>query len=236
MSNTIPNTNLGTKWFTFYTKVRPWFVCVASIGVIADIIQYPQAYWGKGWALLYFAMSIIHPILSVAVFIKSLGEYDVFVSFVKKVLFYETVNIAYQQSVLQYIKNQFDFSAGLITFIIIFPILFFLWYFLNAKYFNKRLYAETDEYTEESQARITECTNCGYRDENFFYACPKCGQYTKRYVHPDRETDSQTDKIRFCRKCGVKLLDNSRFCSNCGTQIIEQTDICSPSQEQRSLD
>ena len=29
------------------------------------------------------------------------------------------------------------------------------------------------------------------------------------------------DQIRFCRKCGEKLIDKSRFCRICGTQVIE---------------
>ena len=29
-------------------------------------------------------------------------------------------------------------------------------------------------------------------------------------------------QIRFCRKCGFRLLDGSRFCSNCGTAIPEE--------------
>ena len=32
------------------------------------------------------------------------------------------------------------------------------------------------------------------------------------------ETD---DQVRFCRKCGEKLIENSRFCRKCGTEIVE---------------
>ena len=28
-----------------------------------------------------------------------------------------------------------------------------------------------------------------------------------------------TEQVRFCRKCGEKLLDNSQFCRKCGTAI-----------------
>lgn len=34
---------------------------------------------------------------------------------------------------------------------------------------------------------------------------------------------TETDKIRFCRKCGAKLIDGSMFCRKCGTEIIEET-------------
>ena len=30
------------------------------------------------------------------------------------------------------------------------------------------------------------------------------------------------DRIRFCRKCGAELLDNSRFCCKCGTGIVKE--------------
>jgi len=31
-------------------------------------------------------------------------------------------------------------------------------------------------------------------------------------------------KIKYCRKCGFKLLDDSQFCSNCGTRIIRENE------------
>lgn len=29
------------------------------------------------------------------------------------------------------------------------------------------------------------------------------------------------DQVRFCGKCGEKLIDNSHFCRKCGTEIVE---------------
>lgn len=37
----------------------------------------------------------------------------------------------------------------------------------------------------------------------------------------DGDTPPQKDKIRFCRKCGEELINNSQFCRKCGTKIIE---------------
>lgn len=30
------------------------------------------------------------------------------------------------------------------------------------------------------------------------------------------------DQIRFCRRCGEKLIDSSRFCRKCGTEIVDE--------------
>ena len=36
------------------------------------------------------------------------------------------------------------------------------------------------------------------------------------------EPVSSVAQIRFCRKCGEKLVENSRFCRKCGTEIIKE--------------
>ncbi len=35
-------------------------------------------------------------------------------------------------------------------------------------------------------------------------------------------TTATANDIRFCRKCGEELLENSQFCGKCGTQIISE--------------
>lgn len=35
-------------------------------------------------------------------------------------------------------------------------------------------------------------------------------------------TIDEINDIRFCRKCGEKLLDRSQFCSKCGTEIVKE--------------
>ena len=50
------------------------------------------------------------------------------------------------------------------------------------------------------------------------------GTYTPSV--PTRVTEQskptiEVDKVRFCRKCGEKLIDSSRFCRKCGTEIVE---------------
>ena len=31
--------------------------------------------------------------------------------------------------------------------------------------------------------------------------------------------------IKFCRKCGFKLIEGSEFCSNCGTKIEKESEL-----------
>lgn len=84
------------------------------------------------------------------------------------------------------------------------------------------------DYLEYDPNRLVECKSCGYRDKNVFTACPRCGQYAKQYVYLNEEPIADTDRIRFCRKCGEKLIDNSRFCRKCGTEIIEESVATTP--------
>lgn len=183
----------GTKWFTFYTKVRPWFACLASLTVITDFFQYVEVYTSYWWMMLYFLGAVAQPVLSIMVFAKSRGDYRAFVPFVKGVLIYETIYMAYSQAVQQYIQNGFDIGIALICGIIILVIAFFVWYRLNIKYFNKRLIKA--EYTP------------GNFDET-----PNNIQYE----------GGEGNKTTFCRKCGNRLLDGSMFCDKCGTEVIEK--------------
>ena len=36
----------------------------------------------------------------------------------------------------------------------------------------------------------------------------------------DQMVTTSVDQIRFCRKCGEKLIDGSRFCRKCGTEVV----------------
>lgn len=41
-------------------------------------------------------------------------------------------------------------------------------------------------------------------------------------VVKEKATAEDVDQVRFCRKCGEKLLDNSQFCRKCGTEIVKE--------------
>ena len=65
--------------------------------------------------------------------------------------------------------------------------------------------------------------NCGRPHHRFETSCV-CGR--SKYDDLDRlETETTpfgADMIRFCRRCGEKLVDNSRFCNKCGTEVIKE--------------
>lgn len=216
------NPTLGTKWFTFYTKVRPWFACFMVFSVISDFVQYPSAYMNNWWLLLYFLAAIAQPILGIIVFIKSSGDYVSLVRFVKGVLLFETINIAYQQGVKHYINNGFDIKMALIMFAIIFVFMYFVWYRLNVKYFEKRIGVISGDYLEDDPNRVTECISCGYRNRDYFDVCPQCGKHAKRYVYLNEEPSTGSDPTLFCRNCGEKLAVDSRFCNKCGAKVAHE--------------
>ena len=65
------NKQLGTKWFTFYTKVRPWLACLMIFSTLGDFFQYPDVYLSRWWLLLYLLGAIAQPILCIIVAVKS---------------------------------------------------------------------------------------------------------------------------------------------------------------------
>ena len=194
MDNLKMNRQLGTKWFTFYTKVRPWFACITAITVIADFMQYQEVYTGYWWMMVYFLAAPVQPVPCIIVFVKSQGDYEDFVRFVKGVLLFETINMAYGQAVKQYIQNELDIGVALVVGAIILVLGYFIWYRLNMKYFKKRINVITNDYLPDGPNSMT-------------------------ILNEEKIVD--TDKIRFCRKCGEKLIDNSRFCRKCGTEIVD---------------
>lgn len=184
MDNTKTSHHLGTKWFTFYTKIRPWLACLMFLPVLVDFVEYSATYLSLWWLLLSFAASVTQCVLSVMVFIKSRGDYVEFVRFVKNVLLFETIAIPYQQGVQQYVNNNFDIGIALVVFVIILILSFFLWYRLNIKYFEKRINVITSTPQGEScpieMNDIRYCTKCGnalVEDSNF---CSKCGTQVVR--------------------------------------------------------
>lgn len=222
MNNTQTNRPLGMKWFTFYTKVRPWLACLVSLTTITDFVQYTDVYLNTWWLLVSFLAALLQPILSIIVFSKSSENYIDFIHFVKGVLLFEVINLAYQQGVKQYIYYDFQLDMAMLAFFIALVVGYFVWYRLNIKYFEKRICQMVPDYFVYGPDHITECKFCSYRDRKHFNTCPKCGMYAKHNVYLSPDTSYENDEVRFCRKCGEKLIESGKFCCKCGTEIVKE--------------
>ncbi len=185
MDNFRMNQKLGTKWFTFFTKVRPILTCIMFITTIADFVQYYDLYAQYWWLFTSFLFSVVDVILSIITFAKSFGNYVKFVDFIKGNLIFEVISISYQQGVQQYINSNFNFGIAALSFAIYILLFYFIWYRLNMKYFKKRIIQVMAENTET-------------------------------------QPETFDEQIKYCRKCGQKLLDDATFCGMCGTEVIRQ--------------
>ena len=174
------NTQLGTGWFTFYTKVRPWITCFFAISFWDEFLQYTNVYLEKWWLVIYALFAIALQVLGIMVFIKSRGDYDKFVPFVTGVLFFETVSMPYQLCVQQYIRDGLSGSDVLVFFAFNFALSFFLWFRLNVKYFERRrIKTTTNEPSQiENPCEVTVnhyCINCGSKLAENSNFCGNCG-------------------------------------------------------------
>ena len=221
MENMTMNRQLGTKWFTFYTKVRPWLSCLLAFSVIRDFTQYPDVYCRNWWLLLYFLVAVAQPILSIIVAVKSKGDYVGFVRFVKGVLLFETISTAYQQGVVQYLNNGLQIGVATVAFAITLVLAYLLWYRLNVKYFEKRILG-TNHYFAGGPDHVAEYKPCGDETVNFSNVGPDCGGNANQYGYYNQEQPNGEQRIYFCRTCGEKLIDGSRFCRKCGTEVTRE--------------
>ena len=227
MGETKMNRQLGTKWFTFYVKVRPWIAFLTSLTIIVDFFQYVDVYFGYWWMLLYFLAGVAQPVLAIMVFVKSGDDYADFVRFVNGVLIFETINMAYQQGVQQYIKS-FDFVTSFIIALIILVVEYFLWYRLNIKYFKKRiLIEEAETVNHDFNAAFTPPQNSDQNefsqtDSNYNVYGSDIRLQTEEKKEVVGNAESDPPKVQFCRNCGNKLPEDALFCTKCGTKIITE--------------
>ena len=143
------NTRMGTKWFIFFSKVRPIIMCVGFNVTLMDFLKYMSTYLQNWWMLLIFASTLAQVVLGIITFVKSMGNYVSFVSFVEKVLVFEIFHIAYYAGTNFYLQSGLDIRSAAIAFMIALAIAYFVWYRLNVKYFNDRIVIETDEDTKK---------------------------------------------------------------------------------------
>lgn len=118
------NKLMGTKWFTFYTKVRPILSGLFLLAVLESFRLNLAIYTKIWWLTLSFAGAVAQFVLCILIAVKSGGDYPHFVRFTRKVLLFETIYTAYQQGVETYVRN-FDMISALIVFFVISIVLYF---------------------------------------------------------------------------------------------------------------
>ena len=130
----------GTKWFTFYTKVRP---CITyfSTGIVAiDFFLNKDIYMNHLLLQLDFLGTLVNAVLALIVLVLSCGDYERFVGFVKGVLIYETIYFPISTGINNYYEQKYDtFSEAIFVIAVMMVVWYFVWYRLNIKYFTKRL-------------------------------------------------------------------------------------------------
>ena len=99
------NKLMGTKWFTFYTKVRPILSGLFLLAVLESFRLNLAIYTKIWWLTLSFAGAVAQFVLCILIAVKSGGDYPHFVRFTRKVLLFETIYTAYQQGVETYVRN-----------------------------------------------------------------------------------------------------------------------------------
>lgn len=203
------NKELGTAWFTFYTKVRPILVFLLFLGTIADFAQYYTVYFSHIGLLIALVSNITAVVLSVMVAIKSDDNYGTFVRFVKGVLIFECFNIALQISIQQY----YEFETTLLEVIIVTCVLglvsYFLWYRPNIKYFKKRL-IQLPAVTQTTSSDILSETNT-------IQAQPPAtpNPQSKKAIPVSKQPR------KYCSLCGNPIDPVTKKCQGCGKQYFK---------------
>ena len=205
----IMNRELGTKWFTFYTKFRPWLAVIAALTSTVSFVQYPDAYLYNIALLIAFLGTLAQAVLSITVAVKAKGDYRKFVSFVKPVLAFETINLAYQTSVEQYYQNDYDIAVAAIFGLVALLLGYFVWYRLNVKYFSRRL---------RQAPRITQIAD---GDTEPVYSEP-----SEQASAQDREMTKEGATIGLAGDGLSSSPNNVRCCSYCGSALDPVTKIC----------
>ena len=135
----------GTKWFTFYTKIRPWILVLYFLAVvlpnfifICTQIEHPMLLvFQHPMLLISFGLSVAQTVVCAKTFDKSSGDYLEFVDFVRGVLVFEAWVGTFQGFYTQYYLK--GFLPALIVAAIIGVLAYFIWYKMMSAYFHERV-------------------------------------------------------------------------------------------------
>ena len=138
---------LGMKWYTFYTKVRPWILLVVfllsiptygeSLVTLMDI-----SLVGTSVAIpvvIYVIADVAYIIANIVLLFKTREEsQEMLFAFIRGLLIFELFFFSYTSMLTSSLNSQ---NIATCLFVLLFNLLlfYFVWYRLNIKYFKKRL-------------------------------------------------------------------------------------------------
>ena len=202
------NKNLGSKWFIFYTRIRPFVACF-SFAINGGIgwLLFEDAHSNLG-GILCLIGAVTGIVLNIMMFIKSFGDYRKLVSFIDKELLFEIAFGSYMPWVLSTDTIGVSFISFIIA-VIVFVVDYFTWYKWNMNYFEKRISHLPSDFASEQKPE--RCNGKWIEKLKGIVVLP---------VETQAGKFSETPKIIYCRKCGKKLSEEAHFCKECGTEII----------------
>ena len=214
MENITLNREKGLKWFYFFTKVRPVLYFFSCIMVIIEISMNPQLYLGNIFMLVYVVATLVQCVLVEFSAIKSSEDnYGDFVRFVKKVLLVEIFCSAYSTGALSYFVYNSQLIYSLLAALNNLIVLYFLWYRLNVRYFEKRMLVEEPITTRLRPKKVKEEEIEEYYDED--------EDYLDDEIDSDSDYELSEESKRSCYVCGLELDEDDVFCQRCGTRVDE---------------
>lgn len=223
----VMNKELGTKWFVFYTKFRPWFVGIMELATITVFLRNIEVYINNFGLLVVFILSIIEAGLAILVAMKSKGDYQLFVSFINGVLAFEVICFSYQFAIQQYYVKGDGFLTTLLIGLVV---SYLFWYRPNMKYFKRRLIkAPTMIYQNESAPVTHVCYSAPNDSTDKYIFRFNSGEELilgpdKKYVGSDGGKTTPKEfgkKAKYCSRCGRVIDPITKKCTGCGKQYFK---------------
>ena len=216
---------LGMRWYKFYAKIRPIIACIL-------FLLYAFAYFDTFAVLMNFTLvgpltailTIIAIVSSIAYFILNVmlavkaSEYqadnlgaipDELFKFIRAFLIFETIYNTYTYSLGQYYNYGKDFMSVAIATLLAALLYYFVWYRLNIRYFKRR--HAPASFALERTPTISSVETI----ENPAEVAP----VDEATVREGNAVATDIPQIKFCRKCGSRLIEGAHFCNQCGTEV-----------------
>jgi len=192
---------LGFAWLKFFCFWRPWISFSFAMILVLNLIgyeEYRNIYFSSIWGIISLILLLIGQVLVIMLYFWAKNRDSRTLELIDWILKIEIIDYAYGGSI-QYIKN---IPYFLTIFIILCVFLYFLWYKLNMKYFEKREFWFNSNLDDVDSEYIEEIEEEQKINSNI--------KQNKTIVKK---------KTIYCKKCGGKLNQNKK-CTKCGKQYF----------------